>query len=345
MKKLWIKGDIETQEYYTLASGWNNHEVYEKNSLTESKIHKIIKNREGFNRDWGHFVDTYTNKKDWPKDATDLPPGVYTLKEADNAPMRLECTPIRDDNYLPMADQKALVEDMRLFLKSAEIYKQLDNSIYRRGYLLYGEPGTGKTAFIRNLVKQSIFKNAHIIWLDFIPPTNFLKALSNTGTLKVLIMEELLGEGGNLSYEMKQLLDFMDGEHTIPNSITIATTNYPHFLHKNLADRPSRFDILFEMKRQPENVIKNIMERWLKRPLGENEFDMGSYTLAQLKEICLLHMFHNISLKAATVKLKDQSEKFKNNFTEKKEFGLMGLTGADTVNAHTGKDFDSHWDE
>lgn len=321
MKKLWKKGEVEGKEYYTLANAWSKFNVYEKNSLTVEKIKELMKNGEGFNRDWGNCVDTYTKTREWPTDAVDLPPGVYELKAPDNAPMRLEKSAVRKDNYLPLESHKILVNDIRKFLGSKDVYDKLE-FLYRRGYLLYGEPGTGKTAFIRNLVRQDMFSGSHIIWMNFIPPSNIRQALSQTGTLKVLVMEELLQESGQLSYEMKQLLDFMDGEHTIANSISIATTNYPHFLHKNLADRPSRFDVLFEMKQQPEGVVKNVLEQWLERKLEPNEIELQGYTLAQLKEMCLLHRFHGVSLKEAAKKMKDQAEKFKNNFTDKKGFGL-----------------------
>lgn len=326
MKKLWMQKKHENMTYFTLASSRYTPEFFHKDDLNPTKLVQIVKDK-GYNNDnWGDYLEIMFSKKDkWPDDATDLPAGAYRLKPSEDLPMRLEVSDVRDENYIPIESDSTLVKDMERFLQSRDIFEKLKFS-YRRGYLLYGEPGTGKTAFIRHLTKQPAFSDALIIWLNFIPPQSIIKALNADPRLKVIVLEELVEQNGALSYNMKHLLEFLDGEATINNCITIATTNYPQFLHKNLADRPSRFDVLYEMKRQPVAVIKTVLESWLGREVNKDEFDFSEFTLASLKEICLLHKFHDITLNEAAKKLKKQSRKFEKNFEEKNEraFGLGG---------------------
>jgi SpoVK/Ycf46/Vps4 family AAA+-type ATPase len=321
-KKLWVKNSAQNTDYYHLASGATESKIIAKADLTAEEITKIISEKGYLGRDWGKYLEVCFPSKNWPKETVDLPAGSYTLKPSDDKPTRLEVMNIREDNYIPLDDHSSLVNDIGRFLATKDTVFGPLNFPYRRGYLFYGEPGTGKTAFIRHLIKNPLLKDAHVIWLNFVPPTSMINALNSTSNLKILVMEELLQENGMLGYEMKELLQFLDGELSIKNSIAIGTTNYPQFLHKNLADRPSRFDVLYEMKAQPPAVIKSILENWLQRSVSADEIDIKNFSVAQLKEICLLHKFYDISLKEAAQRLTAQSKKFESNFVDKKQFGL-----------------------
>lgn len=326
MKHQWLKGTHENTTYYYLASDPYVHEIVAKDDLTGESILNYIERKGHPNRDWGKFIDVvFPRGKSEKNKAIDetvpLPAGVYRLKPNDGLPMRLEEMSVREEGYIPIEDNDSLSTDIDRFLGAKKLYEKLQ-FIYRRGYLFYGEPGTGKTAYIRYLAQQSYFQDAHRIWIDFVPPVHFVQALNETNSIKVIVMEELLSESGRLSFEMSQLLQFMDGENAIKDCITIATTNYPQFLHKNLADRPSRFDVLYEMKTQPFKIVKKIMETWLEREIKDNELTFSDYSLASLKEIVLLHKFYGISLKDAAKKLKDQSAKFERGFEKVKTFGF-----------------------
>lgn len=336
MKKIWLKGTAENTVYYYLASEPYVHEIIEEKDITPDMI-KSINERKGYpNREWGKYIDIIypkDEKNETSDEAVELPPGIYRLKPHDGRPMRLEVMSVRDDSYIPLINHGALVDDMGKFLSAKKtIYEPLEWP-YRRGYLFYGMPGTGKTAFIRHLVKQDFFKATHRIWMDFVPSNNFVKALNDTETMKLIIMEELLQEGGRLGYDMSRLLEFLDGENSLRDCITIATTNYPQFLHQNLADRQGRFDVLFEMKPQPAKMTKIVMEKWLGRPIKDDELPLEKYSLAQLKEIVLLHKFYSITLSEAADKIRLQSEKFKNEFVTKKlktGFGINHNDSSDT---------------
>lgn len=343
MKKLWKKGDSEGMEYFSVLNGSYKTEIYHADKLTEKEIQDVIDRKGHAVTDWGPFVQTSIPLKPDPKDprAVDLPHGTYRLKpSSDSLPTRLEVMSIRDEGYIPLESSKALVTDIGQFLKSRAIYDKLQ-FIYRRGYILYGEPGTGKTALIRHLANQGVFGKVHMIWMNMVPPSSVIEALNEIDGLKVIVLEEMLGENGRLNYDMQRLLEFMDGENSLRNCITIGTTNYPQFLHKNLADRPSRFDVLFEMEPQPGKVLKRVLEKWLDRKIAKDEFDYKKWSLAHLKEIVLLHKFNDISLKEAADKLQAQSKKFEKGFETKAELGFgIGSNDSPPVSNDDDEDYD-----
>lgn len=322
MNKLWIKEVNGNTDYYSLAVRETSVSVVHKSKLTEAFIKEAFDKDRWLGNPWGEFLIIKEMQENINPDGIDLPAGTYILKDATPAlPTRLEVTHLRNDNYIPLQDATPLLTDIDKFLNAKELYKELQ-FIYKRGYLLYGEPGTGKTAFIRYLAKQEVFKDAIIVWADGLPPEEMIEALNQQNKMIVFIIEELLTEHGTLNFDMQDLLKFMDGELSLQNCITIATTNYPQFMHKNLADRPSRFDVLYEMMPQKPEVLLKLMSIWLKREVKQDELDINSLSLAHLKECCLLHKFHDISLKEARDRLAKQSQKFKNNFTDKKTFGF-----------------------
>lgn len=162
----------------------------------------------------------------------------------------------------------------------------------KKGFLLFGAPGNGKTTEIMELFKYAqeekirfflVGKNVSLWSLS-----GFQSLLENERT--VFIFEEITERIGPRGTE--ELLTFLDGENSWNNSITIATTNHPEELPANLVDRPGRFDTFIEYT-NPRNkeVIK------LANLFGYNEdevscllggrlsFDYVSFILSQAKKL------------------------------------------------------------
>lgn len=131
----------------------------------------------------------------------------------------------------------------------AAMYRQLGVP-YRRGVLMYGEPGNGKTSLIRrigaalpNVAALLLRAGTNFDTDDLTSAFNEWKALAPA----MLVIEDLTAviQTVNLS----TLLNLLDGvdRRTDGGLLLIATTNYPEKLDSALSNRPGRFDVTMEL--------------------------------------------------------------------------------------------------
>ena len=257
------------------------------------------------------------------EEPVELPGGVYSYERPNHAiPARLEPMEVRKDSYhrLPGA-YDYLTADIDHFLRGESIYRELGLQ-YRRGILLYGPPGNGKTSLIREVLRAQISGGAVVIFMDRIPQRHFIRVLQATlsSRLKVIIFEELAAALKNS--DLDHALAFLDGEISLDRCLILATTNYPERLPGNIVDRPSRFDRLYRISDPSEECRKILLECYLRRSVETSEVQATKgLSAAGLREACLLIRLKNIPLCEASLLLRRHRE------VVKREFGAIGEIG------------------
>jgi len=122
----------------------------------------------------------------------------------------------------------------------------------RRGLLLTGKPGTGKTLVCKVLMNHSPGIScivAHASGLQYGTYIEDVYRIANDISPSIVVLEDidLIGRDRQESHYLRgeslaQLLCQLDGVEECRNVITIATTNVLDILDEALKDRPSRFD-------------------------------------------------------------------------------------------------------
>jgi ATP-dependent 26S proteasome regulatory subunit len=139
--------------------------------------------------------------------------------------------------------------DLESFFKRKEWF--LNNEIpFRRGYLLHGPPGNGKTSAIKTML-SSLGMNAYKIRLfsNHVTDSTLEKMFRDAQQSgpNMVILEDLdrvfpkTGERKS-PIGMHTLLNCLDGMESQEGVITIATANEPTALDRAILKRPGRFD-------------------------------------------------------------------------------------------------------
>ncbi len=216
------------------------------------------------------------------------------------------------DKRLAAAIQTARLDDLVLephvraelarsclgFFEARETY-EAHGVPWRRGVLLLGPPGNGKTHAIRAVVNAAGRPCLYVRDFD-----GDDEAAENVRALFerarevapcVIVMEDL--DSLVPPTALSTLLNELDGFAPNPGVLTIATTNHPERLDPALVERPSRFDrkVTFDppgrglrlefLRRQTEGWGEG--SRPDERQLGALADGTEGFTFAYLKELCI----------------------------------------------------------
>jgi predicted AAA+ superfamily ATPase len=204
-----------------------------------------------------------------------------------------------DELYqLPSYEIMDILRDIQNFWDRKDKYKEY-NFVHKRGILMYGEPGCGKSGIIQLIAKQLIENDGIIInikdqddvdyFMDFI--STFRKIEPNRPL--IVLLEDIDSIAGENSHSTSRLLNILDGVKQIEDVVYIATTNYPEKLQDRITNRPSRFDRRYKVELPNEEIreayirhkltdedIENVdIKEWVKRTEG--------MSLSHLKEVVI----------------------------------------------------------
>jgi len=176
-------------------------------------------------------------------------PGLYKTIDAPKiGPALLKMIISTDDLILIDSVVKEEVFSEIMYFWSDEVRQKFKERgfLYKRGILMYGDPGSGKTACIQLLIKEIIKHGGIALYGD--RPDIMSQCLQMVRRIEpnvpvVVIMEdfEILTERGHAENEW---LAMLDGESQVDNVVFLGTTNYVEKLDKRFTDRPSRFDVV-----------------------------------------------------------------------------------------------------
>lgn len=218
-----------------------------------------------------------------------LNPGIYNVGISKDYGIYCRKSNSKSDELIVFSNSivNDLVNEINLFWDKKELYKQ-NKLIHKRGILLEGYPGTGKTS-IMSILSDEIIKRQGVVfildsprnvslYIDFLR-YNFRTIEPNTPIISII--EDLD------KYESDdQLLDFFDGKTSINHHIIISTTNNS----KEISDaylRPSRIDLRIEVDLPDETTrceyfkSKNVPEDTLEELVQRSE----NFSFADLKEL------------------------------------------------------------
>lgn len=186
---------------------------------------------------------------------------------------------------------EGILADVKDFLGSGDWYHKRGIP-YRRGYLLYGPPGSGKTSYIQALAGELDY-NICILNLseNNLTDDRLNHLMNHIPERSILLLEDIdaafnkreqTDEGGYTSgVTFSGLLNALDGVASAEECITFMTTNHPERLDSALL-RPGRVDYKVMIDNATEYQVQKMFLRFY-----ENENDLCEEFMKKYKEMGL----------------------------------------------------------
>lgn len=220
-----------------------------------------------------------------------LPSGYYSIRENYEGYYLQKKYVFLDELFLlPDTTIKDVVADIQTFWQRKDKYKEY-NITYKRGIMLHGAPGTGKSSVINFLIHILVTEFNGLVFDYAYGCEEMIRQVRLMQPEKpiMVIMEDI--DGILASGSTSKILNLLDGNSQIDNIVYLATTNYLDRLEPRIKNRPSRFDRKFEIGFPDESVRKFFIEQKLKeQDLSNIDIatwvrDTDGMTLSHLKEL------------------------------------------------------------
>jgi len=269
-----------------------------------------------------------------------LVPGVYKVHKAHGIGLVFSKVPVKVENliHFPDSNSEKVIGEISDFWDREEIFKEFEFP-HKRGILLWGPPGSGKSSAIQLIIKDVIDRSGIVLLFDgpgiFIDGYNVFRKIQPE-TPVVVIMEDL--DEIIHRYGENEVLQILDGVHKIHKTCFLATSNYPQRLKARVINRPSRFDKRFKID-FPNPECRRVYIESIKRDqeidIDKWVEDTDQFSFAHLKELFIATKILGNDYDEALATLKsmrqrvatDDSEEFEKNkvgFAATKSRGLAG---------------------
>jgi hypothetical protein len=221
-----------------------------------------------------------------------IPSGLYSMTYSDSQGYGLSKMDYKSEDFfnLPSLPHEQIVKDLQIFWDNKEKFIKYKLNP-KRGIILHGDPGCGKTSLIYLLVEEIKRRNGISVYFDM--PDNWVEIAKLIRKVEVerpilCIIEDIdlviqkFGEEG--------FLNFLDGLNSITNVVYVATTNNIENIPDRIKDRPSRFDKKYEIKK-PDDLDRELYFKTKLLPEDLEKYnitklvkDTKNFTMAHLKE-------------------------------------------------------------
>lgn len=198
-------------------------------------------------------------------------------------------------DHLFFSEKERLVNDLNVFTESRQKYTDLGIN-YKRGYLFYGAPGTGKTSIavaIARYLKRPLF----VINLASVTNDKQLQHLALEVTSgSVILFEDVdcvlekRDVKGNEDLNFATILNVLDGLYSPSDCVFVLTTNKPEAIDDALT-RKGRIDTSLHIDNPTLTSAGQFLSAYYgrdSRVAGDAKLTVGMSTI---QDICLRNVF------------------------------------------------------
>lgn len=259
-----------------------------------------------------------------------LPPGQYVVEASNELGIYFRKTDVNLDDLIELPDSvsEQIINEIETFWKSEDRFRSY-GFLWKRGVLLWGFPGGGKTSCLQ-VISQRIIDHGGIS--VYVGDPGFaakglaiLRRVEPTRPLVVMIedIDAIIDNHGEAD-----LLALMDGELQIDNVVFIATTNFPERLDKRFINRPSRFDVVKKIG-MPSPAAREVYLGHKHPELRSNSSEMKrwvtateGFSIAHIKELIISVEVFEVPMMDAVKRLKTMMDASPSSSEKEGKFGF-----------------------
>lgn len=233
------------------------------------------------------YLPTYSTEKK-------IRPGVYDICHDPNIGYYFEQVTVNIEGLLrfPQTNIENVVTEIQKFWDREDLFSKYDLP-FKRGIIMWGPPGSGKSCIIKLITKDVIARQGIVV--RFRNPSLFITGMRilrdiEPETPVVVLMEDI---DSILDHHVESdVLNILDGINDVRKMVFLATTNYPEKLGARIINRPSRFDKRFKIGYPNAESRKIYLEFLFKDKTNVGDYDLdkwvkdtAKFSLAHLKEL------------------------------------------------------------
>lgn len=281
------------------------------------------------NRRWAQADELF-----WPASETceNLAPAFYKFDHHPSIGPCLRKVAVTTDGLIRLPDTtgEKVIGEFETFWGLRDRFAER-GFLHKRGILLWGPPGSGKTCSLMLMAEEIIERQNGIVAQIDNPELaatclGFIRKIEPDRPI-VAIMEDL--DALVQRYGENNFLALLDGETQVDRIVYVATCNYPERLDARFVDRPSRFDTVeyigmptaaarkVYLNAKEPSLVGAELDRWVR--------DTEGFSVAHLRELIILVRCFDRPLDAAITRLESMRVKPNSESAPGKQtFGVVG---------------------
>lgn len=226
-----------------------------------------------------------------------LPPDCYKIDTNRNGLMFIS-HPMKTDNLIKFDDDQYssnLLKEINTFWTLEKEFKDY-GFLHKRGIILWGAAGSGKTSIIQLIIKDLIENFDGIVLICSCSPDLVSEAIKQIKQVEpnrkiICLFEDI--DAIIKRFGEPDILSLLDGETQVNNVLNLATTNYPEMLDKRIVSRPRRFDRRIKVEMPTRSVRQQYFQNKVGDKVNKEEIEKWvnateGFSFAALTELVVL---------------------------------------------------------